>query len=390
VTEDRPFGDLLAYPLRSGVTVAASSRGAGIKMLNMGELFRYPQIPAVEMARVEINVGNPDRVLLQPGDLMFARRSLTLEGAGKCSIVKEIDEATTWESSIIRARLDRRLAHAPYYFYFFRSSIGRRTVEAIVEQVAAAGIRLSELRNLRVPVPGLAEQRAIADVLGAFDDKIATNIRLVSTSDELASALTRTSLDLRETVALSEISLITMGSSPPGASYNEAGDGTVFYQGVRDFGIRYPHNRVWTTMPVRIAQQNDCLLSVRAPVGELNIAGEVTCIGRGLASVRSTMNAPMSLFHRLKDLPEIWAPYEAEGTVFGSINKLQLESLRLHAVHTDRRRDLEIELEALEFRIAGALEENNILAAMRDALLPQLMSGKIRVKDAEKTVEEVL
>lgn len=359
-------------------------------MLNMGELFRYPQIPAVEMARVEINVGNPDRVLLQPGDLMFARRSLTLEGAGKCSIVKEIDEATTWESSIIRARLDRRLAHAPYYFYFFRSSIGRRTVEAIVEQVAAAGIRLSELRNLRVPVPGLAEQRAIADVLGAFDDKIATNIRLVSTSDELASALTRTSLDLRETVALSEISLITMGSSPPGASYNEAGDGTVFYQGVRDFGIRYPHNRVWTTMPVRIAQQNDCLLSVRAPVGELNIAGEVTCIGRGLASVRSTMNAPMSLFHRLKDLPEIWAPYEAEGTVFGSINKLQLESLRLHAVHTDRRRDLEIELEALEFRIAGALEENNILAAMRDALLPQLMSGKIRVKDAEKTVEEVL
>jgi len=304
-----PFEELLAYPLRSGVTVAASSRGSGIKMLNMGELFRHPQIPALEMARVEVSTVDSERVLLQPGDLMFARRSLTLEGAGKCSIVKEIDEPTTWESSIIRGRLDKSLAHALYYFYFFQSPVGRRAVEAIVEQVAAAGIRLSELRKLRVPVPSLVEQHAIAEVLGALDDKIAANKTLVRTADELAGTITRASVDLTETVTLSEAALIMMGSSPPGTSYNETGDGTVFYQGVRDFGARYPHNRVWTTMPVRLAQRGDCLVSVRAPVGELNLAGEATCIGRGLASVRSTENAPMSLFHLLKDSPYVWAPY---------------------------------------------------------------------------------
>jgi type I restriction enzyme S subunit len=98
----------------------------------------------------------------------------------------------------------------------------------------------------------------------------------------------------------------------------------------------------------------------------------------------------MSLFHRLKDSPQVWAPYEAEGTVFGSINRRQLESLRLHVVRTDRQITLERELEALESRIASTLDENDQLAAIRDMLLPQLMSGKIRVKDAEKTVEEVL
>jgi type I restriction enzyme S subunit len=246
------------------------------------------------------------------------------------------------------------------------------------------------IAGLQVRVAPLVEQRAIADVLRALDDKIAANTKSVKTADQLAGALTRRSTDPTETVALSDVALITMGSSPPGASYNESGDGTVFYQGVRDFGVRYPRNRVWTTEPVRLAQKFDCLVSVRAPVGELNLAGEETCIGRGLASVRSTENMPMSLFHILRDLPDVWASYEAEGTVFGSINKRQLAWLKVPTVQPEYRPTLEGQLSGLELRIAAAIEESDQLAATRDALLPQLMSGRIRVKDVEKRVEEVL
>lgn len=177
---------------------------------------------------------------------------------------------------------------------------------------------------------------------------------------------------------------------PPGTSYNEIRNGVIFYQGVRDFGIRYPGNRVWTTSPVRYAEAKDCLVSVRAPVGELNLAAEKTCIGRGIAAVRSTSQAPMTLFHLLRDAPEVWAPYEAEGTIFGSINRNQLESLLLPRVRVDRAVILERELTAIEDLIASLHLENTALGRTRDTLLPVLMSGKLRAKDAEKRVEAVV
>lgn len=183
-----PFGSLLRYPLRSGVTVAKDARGQGIRMVNMRELFRYPRIGNVEMDRVKIDTTNEDRFLLRPGDLLFARRSLTAEGAGRCALVVAAREDTTWESSIIRARLDPELAVPEFYHYFFASPAGRRSVEAITEQVAAAGIRSSDLAALRVPLPPVSRQRAVAEVLGALDEKIAVNDRILSTAFEVAAA----------------------------------------------------------------------------------------------------------------------------------------------------------------------------------------------------------
>lgn len=183
-----PFGSLLRYPLRSGVTVAKDARGQGIRMVNMRELFRYPRLGDVEMERVSIDTTNEDRFLLRRGDLLFARRSLTAEGAGRCALVVDDREDTTWESSIIRARLDADHAVPEFYYYFFSSRAGRRSVEAITEQVAAAGIRSSDLAALLVPLPPVSRQRAVADVLGALDEKIAVNDRIVTTAFDVATA----------------------------------------------------------------------------------------------------------------------------------------------------------------------------------------------------------
>lgn len=324
----------------------------------------------------------------QPGDIV-----LTTKGTiGRVAVMPELDETVVYSPQLCFFRIiDESALHPRYLRYWFSSPAFKSQASHRMNNTdMAAYINLADIRSLQIYLPPLAVQRAIAEVLGALDDKMAANSSLVRTADELACALTRSSIDLTNTVVLSNVAEITMGSSPPGVSYNEACDGTVFYQGVRDFGMRYPRNRIWTTMPVRLAQKFDTLVSVRAPVGELNLAGEATCIGRGLASVRSTASAPMSLFHLLKDSPHVWAPYEAEGTIFGSINKQQLASVQVPTVREGRRAELERELGALELRIAAALEESDQLAATRDALLPELMSGKIRVRDAEKTVEEVL
>jgi type I restriction enzyme S subunit len=124
-------------------------------------------------------------------------------------------------------------------------------------------------------------------------------------------------------------------------------------------------------------------------VGRTNLAGEQMCIGRGIAGLRSRFSRPYTLFHQIRSANEAWAPFEAGGTIFGSINRGQLESIELCAVPDDRAERLENQLQAIEGRISAALIESRKLAAARDELLPLLMSGRIRVRDAEKVVEEV-
>ena len=186
-----PFGDLLAVPLRNGLTRPKSVRGAGTKMVNMGELFAHPRIENEPMDRVPLDGTEREKSLLAADDLLFARQSLTLEGAGKCSIFVGDTEAVTFESHIIRARLDRRVADPDFYYYYFTSPPGRASIQGIVEQVAAAGIRGSDLAQLRVPVPPLPKQAEIARVLRSLDDKLELNRHTNRTLESILRAVFR-------------------------------------------------------------------------------------------------------------------------------------------------------------------------------------------------------
>ncbi len=246
-----------------------------------------------------------------------------------------------------------------------------------------------EAKALQVLVPPRRMQDAATSVLSALDDKIAANRRVVAALSDLAAAHCAASLDGSQ-APLARIAAVTMGASPPGESYNETGDGLPFYQGVRDFGVRFPQRRIWTSRPTRLASAGDTLLSVRAPVGSTNRAVEDLCLGRGVAGLRSRSDKPMTLFHQLRALGDEWAPFEAVGTVFGAINKAQLSDIPVPTVNPERAEDVERRLAALESRIDAALREDALLARTRDELIPLLMSGKVRIQDTEKIAEEVL
>jgi type I restriction enzyme S subunit len=245
-----------------------------------------------------------------------------------------------------------------------------------------------EAKAFHVCIPDTSTQEAILSILEALDDKIEVNERIATTCHELAQAYWRRARTQACVGVLAEVARITMGSSPPGESYNESGQGLPFYQGTRDFGPRYPRHRVWCVAPVRTASPGSTLVSVRAPVGRLNLAKELCCIGRGVASLASTCSTPSVLFHTLTAAPEVWTPFESEGTVFGAINKRQLEGLRIPVLADESGGTLESILSPLDRRVASAHRENEALATLRDMLLPKLMSGEIRVGDAEKVVEE--
>jgi len=93
------FESLLSEPLRNGIYKKKEFHGRGCKIVNMGELFGYPRLTSsIDMNLVELTVKEKEKSLLQTGDLIFARRSLTAEGAGKCTLVQAIHEDTTFES----------------------------------------------------------------------------------------------------------------------------------------------------------------------------------------------------------------------------------------------------------------------------------------------------
>jgi type I restriction enzyme, S subunit len=128
---------------------------------------------------------------LEEGDLLFARSSLKVEGTGKCSFVQSLPEVTTFESHLIRARLDRTKADPRFYFYFFQSYHGRATVLSIAKQVGAAGLPGSKLAGLSVPQPVPTIQSRTADILSTYDDLIENNRRRMALLEEAARQLYR-------------------------------------------------------------------------------------------------------------------------------------------------------------------------------------------------------
>ena len=170
-----PFGDLLLEPLRNGLTKPKAVRGDGVKMIGMGEIFANSRIGAISMSRVPVTEKELSNNCIKNGDILFARQSLALEGAGKCSIVIDVTEETVFESHLIRARIDSSKANPYFVYYYFNSYVGKEHIKTIVEQVAAAGIRGSDLVRLKVPCPDLETQDRIAAILSALDEKIAIN-----------------------------------------------------------------------------------------------------------------------------------------------------------------------------------------------------------------------
>ena len=378
------FGSVLDGGTRTGIYKKQEFRGSGMKMVNMGELFAYPRLKDVPMSRIQLNDAETERYSLQVGDLIFARRSLVAEGAGKCSIIYEFKEPLTFESSIIRARPKPDVANSLFLFYLFNSPIGRYLLDTILRQVAVAGITGSDLVKLNIPLPPLSEQRAIAGILGALDDKIELNRRMNRTLESMARAvfqeMMRDESGRMKAGTVGEDFNLTMGQSPPGETYNEGGEGVPFFQGRADFGFRYPENRVYCTAPTRFAKSGDTLVSVRAPVGDVNMAKEECAIGRGVAAVRHKTGSRSYTYYAMKSLEEDFGRFEAEGTVFGSINKADFQNLEIGIPTTEQVEQFEKTCYPMDQMIENNEKESRTLASLRDSLLPKLMRGEVRVK----------
>ena len=293
-----------------------------------------------------------------------------------------------------------------YVFTYIRNSIQNSVTGSIQDN-----INIDYLSQLDFKVPPKSYQDKVVGVLGTIDEKIDTNTRICTELETMAKTLYDywfTQFDfpnaegkpyrssggemvwndqLKRKIPkgwsagqLSDIANITMGQSPSGDTYNENGSGTIFYQGCTDFGTRFPGPRVYTSAPTRFAKAGDILMSVRAPVGTLNIAMEDCCIGRGLAALNSKFGSQLHLLYTLSGFKQLFDVMDGNGTTFGSITKDTLFEMKVVIPRRDQIKSFEEMVQPIEQKIRVAEQENRELTKLRDWLLPVLMNGQATVE----------
>lgn len=246
--------------------------------------------------------------------------------------------------------------------------------------------------TINILLPPIEEQRKIAAVLGALDDKIELNNKINNNLEQQAQALFKSwFMDFEpfggkmpadwKVGKLGEIAEIIMGQSPNGSTYNEEKNGCIFFQGRAEFGARFPKVRLYTTEPKRMANKGDVLMSVRAPVGDFNMAMEDCCIGRGLCAIRSKQNYQSFILYTVWASQDKLNVFNGEGTVFGSVNKDSLYNMLIIIPTNKIMQQFEYICSKLDMLIWNNSLENTKLAAIRDTLLPKLMSGEIDVSN---------
>lgn len=239
-----------------------------------------------------------------------------------------------------------------------------------------------EICNVMLPIPDIARQREIVEEYETLSRRIRLNEQMIAKLEETAQALYRKmfvdGIDKENLPEgwrkgrLSEIANITMGQSPDGETYNLDEEGMIFYQGRTDFGRRFPTARVYTNSPTRYAKEGDVLLSVRAPVGDLNVASHDCCIGRGLASLRSQHNCQSYLFYQLQNLSNVFNVSDDEGTIFGSINKDDLFNIEIVVPTLQKMKMFEEKASVIDKQIGIKDKEINNLTELQSLLLARM------------------
>ena len=363
-----------------------------LSVVDFNNDFRH--VFTTEKTITEAGLNNSSTRILYPGEIIISAR-------GTVGALAQVAKEMAFNQSCYGLRAKPGITCNDYLFYLLRHSI--ETIKKNTHGSVFDTITRDTFESISVILPDLKTQQKVASILTAFDDKIELNAQINHNLEEQAKAIFKSwFVDFEpfqngkfvdselgkipegwRVGTLNEIADITMGQSPQGASYNENAVGTVFYQGRAEFTDRFPSRRLFTTEPKRMANAGDVLLSVRAPVGDLNIANEPCCIGRGLAAIHAKNGFASFIFYTMQALKTELEKYNGEGTVFGCINKDSLSSQKVIIPPRNIIADFESIASSLDCQYFVDFNENIHLAQLRDTLLPKLMSGEIDVSEVE-------
>lgn len=349
---------------------------------------------------------NACNYILKKNDIVFAR---TGNSTGRSYFYDGSDGVLVYAGFLIKFSIDDNKVNPRILKYYTHSKPYFDWVHSFDTGGTRGNINAKTYGTMPIILPSRKIQDKIVSILKSFDDKIELNRRINENLEQQAQALFKSwFVDFEpfkdgkfvdselgmipegwKVGTLSDIANVTMGQSPKGTSYNENGEGIVFYQGRADFGNRYPSVRLFTTEPTRYADPFSVLLSVRAPVGDINIAVEKCCIGRGLASIYSKTGHQSFVLYTMFSLKKELDKFNSEGTVFGSINRSSIENLKIIIPPINVMDKFEHLVSKIDDMLLNLFQETTRLAQLRDILLPRFMSGELIITDiVDKNLSE--
>lgn len=339
--------------------------------------FRY--VYKTEKSITQLGLKKSSTKLLQRGDVIISAR-------GTVGEIATIPFAMAFNQSCYGLRAKKGMVTSDYLYYLIKHNISilkKNTHGSVFDTITR-----NTFDNIEVEIPSIKIQEKISSILNDYDKKIELNNAINNNLEQQAQAIYQqmfidnASSDWTDG-ALSDIADITMGQSPSGSSYNEDGNGAIFFQGRAEFGFRFPTVRLYTTEPKRMACANDTLMSVRAPVGDLNVAHTDCCIGRGLASIQSKNNHQSFVLYTMFSLKKQLDVFNGEGTIFGSINGNSLNEIPLLIPPSEKLDEFEALVSPMDAFIRNNYDEICRLEQLRDSLLPKLMAGELDVSDID-------
>lgn len=399
------------YEMSSGISSKPEQAGHGAPFLSFSAVFNNYFLPNELSDQMDTSELEQRKYSINAGDIFLTRTSEVIDELGMSSVSLKNYPKATYSGFLKRLRPIREGVTYPKYMAFYlRSPLFRKTMKNNAVLTLRASLNEEIFSYLDLLLPDYDKQVKAGDLLFLLTQKISCNNRINAELEAMAKTLydywfvqfdfpdangnpykssggkmVYNATLKREIPAewkdkqLSQIANITMGSSPSGTSLNGAGNGVEFFQGSTDFGWRFPNIRQYTTRPVRMAKRGDILLSVRAPVGDLNVAHLDCCIGRGLAALNSKDGFDGFLFYVMQYFKTIFDRRNSEGTTFGSITKDDLHSLPLAYPTLELLKQYNDVVARYNQMIFARSMENQQLAQLRDWLLPLLMNGQVTV-----------
>lgn len=384
------FEEVLKEPIRNGLTKPKAIRGSGVKMISMGEIFAHNRISKIAMDRVPVTDKEFSNCSIKAGDLLFARQSLVLDGAGKCSIVTEVTEDTVFESHLIRARIDGKKANPYFLYYYFNSHEGRENIKTIVEQVAAAGIRGSDLIKLWIPCPDIDIQNQVASILDTVDRKIELNRKVndnlqqqaFAAFDNLVANAENTDCNVSDYAFLNPKRALAKNQMARSIDMSRLSTSRAFPSGweMKPFagGMRF------TNGDTLLARITSCLENGKTAFIDFLDDGEVAFGSTEYIVLAPKNDTPPEMLYCLARNPAFidYAVKNMNGS--SGRQRVSAETVGQYRLPLFDKHSLSIFREVVSpmfLKMRYNSLENMRLAELRDELLPKLMSGEIGVSN---------
>ena len=345
------------------------------------------------------------RITPKKGDVILTREA----PLGEVGMLRSQDNIFLGQRLVLYRTYNEKLDRN-FLLYSFLGRDLQGQIKSLGSGATVEHLRVPDAKKLKISLPNFSTQKKIAFILSTYDDLIENNTRRIAILEEMAQMIYREwfvkfRFPGHEKVKVVDSSLgkipegwevktledecdLVMGQSPKSEFYNEDGVGLAFHQGVTDFGHRYPSDRVFCTVENRIAGKGDILISVRAPVGRINLANKKIIIGRGLCAIRHKRGSQWFAFHLLTEKFKE-EDIMGNGAIFKAVTKGDIQKIEFLLPNSNLIRSFENLCGYMGDNIGVLTNKNKILRQTRDLLLPKLISGDLDVSDLDIEIYEM-